>query len=135
MPGKGFCETSQNLSSFRKFLFSLFLRGDPLKTIPKLKLWDIFRFFNLWNIENKSYLNELKFWEVFHEILNQANSKIFSCLSHVEPKNLSGCPQTRGKMIWSFDFSLIFLGIYWAPKTPRLLTIPDAKSLLKTDYR
>ena len=33
-----------------------------------------------------------------------------------------------------FDFSLIFLGIYWAPKTPRLLTIPDAKSLLKTDY-
>ena len=38
------------------------------------------------------------------------------------------------KMELKFDFSLIFLGIYWAPKTPRLLTIPDAKSLLKTDY-
>jgi len=30
--------------------------------------------------------------------------------------------------------SVIVNGIYWAPKTPRLLTIPDAKSLLKTDY-
>ena len=26
--------------------------------------------------------------------------------------------------------SVIVNGIYWAPKTPRLLTIPDAKSLL-----
>ena len=26
--------------------------------------------------------------------------------------------------------SVIINGIYWAPKTPRLLTIPDAKSLI-----
>ena len=30
--------------------------------------------------------------------------------------------------------SVIVNGIYWAPKTPRLLTIPDAKSLLTPTY-
>merc|ERR1711971_1198653 len=30
--------------------------------------------------------------------------------------------------------SVIVNGIYWSPQTPRLITLPDAKSLLKTDY-
>ena len=30
--------------------------------------------------------------------------------------------------------SVIVNGIYWAPNTPRLLTIPDAKSLLTPSY-
>ena len=41
------------------------------------------------------------YFERFHQILNQANSEYFSCLSHVEPKNLPGCPKPS-KMIWSF---------------------------------
>ena len=42
----------------------------------------------------------------WNEILNQANSENFSCLSHVEPRNLPRCPKSGA--IWSgpFDLSL-----------------------------
>ena len=64
----GFSETSQNLSSFTQFLFSLLLRGDQRKNPRKSTFQRIFYFFllwsPLWNEENKSCLNELKFCEV-----------------------------------------------------------------------
>ena len=44
-------------------------------------------------------------FERFPEILNQANSENFSCLSHVEPKNLPRCPKPGAKCmnIWKLQ--------------------------------
>ena len=43
----------------------------------------------------------------FHEILNQANSKNFSCLSHAEPKNLPGSPkQGQDDLVLLLNFNL-----------------------------
>ena len=38
-------------------------------------------------------------FESFHEILKQANSENFSCLFHVEPRNLPRCPKPGAR--WS----------------------------------
>ena len=48
-------------------------------------------------------------WEV-SQILNQASSEKFSCLSHVEPKNLPGPPKQEA--MWSGPLS-IFAKLYF----------------------
>ena len=42
-------------------------------------------------------------FERFQEILNQANFENLSCLSHVKPKNLPGCPKLEARLSGPFD--------------------------------
>ena len=53
----------------------------------------------LWKNENKSCLNEFKFWEA-SENHNQVNAENFSCLFHVVPINLPRSPNSLGPR-WS----------------------------------
>ena len=97
----GFRETSQNLSSFRKLYIFNISKIRKKKNLPRLYVY-IHWFFGFFSKGSPFETLKIKVvwmssnFERFHEILNQANSENFSCLSHVEPKNLPGC-----KMIWS----------------------------------
>ena len=101
-----FSEASQNLSSFRKLLFSLFHGGDHRensKSLPRLTI--VFLMFSLWsplwNNENKSCLNELKFWEASENHKSSICWKFQLSISCGTQKSAK-MPQTRAKMNWSF---------------------------------
>ena len=98
-----FSEASQNLNSFRQLLSSLFNRGTKGKNKKTMESFGRdFEFFPLvppLNNENKSCLNEFKFWEA-SENHNQVYAENFSCLFHVVPINLPRSPNSLGPR-WS----------------------------------
>ena len=88
---KGLVQLGSSLYSGWGFLTSPWDRQVKCLTNAWFRFQQVFWFFflwsPLWNEENKSCLNELKFFEVFLEILNQAFAENFTCLSHGEVRN------------------------------------------------
>ena len=95
-----FSEASQNLSSFRQLLFSLFHRGTKGKNSKSIVFF-FFWIFPLWNNENKSCLYELKFWEASENHKSSICWKFQLSISCGIQKSAK-FPLPVAKMIWSF---------------------------------